>query len=75
MKHLKLYTLLLSLNLFLILANFCLTQSPQTLADIEIIFTNNGSHLSFTLKSTQSGTSLADSWLAVGFNSAQKMVF
>ena len=66
---------LLSLNLFLYLASNCMAQSPQTLAGITISFSNNGSHASFILTSSQGG-SVASTWLAVGLNSASgAMVF
>ena len=63
----KTFFLLNSLNIILILPNFCLSQSPQTLSSIQIIFSNNGTHTKFTLTSNLGGT-LTDSWMAVGLN-------
>ena len=71
--HLKAFRILISLNLFLVLTNFCFTQSPQTLANIQIVFSNNGTHTTFTLTSTQ-GANVANSWVSVGLNSISKMV-
>jgi hypothetical protein len=71
--RLKAFRFLISLNLFLILTNFCSTQSPQTLANIQIIFSNNGTHTTFTLTSTQGGN-VANSWVSVGLNSISQMV-
>jgi hypothetical protein len=71
--HLKAFRFLISLNLFLALTNFCFTQSPQTLADIQIVFSNNGTHTTFTLTSTQGGN-VANTWVSVGLNSNTKMV-
>ena len=44
-----------------------------TVANIQISFSNNGTHTSFNLKSSQDG-SVSNSWLAVGFNGSPKMV-
>ena len=71
--HLKAFRFLISLNLFLTLTNFCFTQSPQTLANIQIIFSNNGTQTTFTLTSPLGG-SVDNSWMSVGLNSIPKMV-
>jgi hypothetical protein len=53
--------------------NVCILQSPQTLVNIRISFSNNGTHTSFALTSAQGG-SISNSWLAVGLNNAGLMV-
>jgi len=58
-----------NLNLFLNLSTLCWTQSPQTLANIQISFSNNGTHTAFVLISSQGGN-LANTWMAVGLNLA-----
>ena len=59
--------------LFIFISNSCVAQSPQTIANIQISFVNSGTFTTFTLTSTLDGT-LSDRWMAVGFNTAKKMV-
>ena len=50
-----------------------LGQSPLTISNVQISFINKGTFTEFTLTSTLDGT-IANSWMAVGFNSVQRMV-
>ena len=52
---------------------FCFCQSPQSLANIQISFENNGTHTTFTLTSS-SGANKKDFWMAVGLNNDRFMV-
>ena len=69
---LKNFVLVLS-SLMIIFSELSLAQSPQTIAGITIKFVNDGTKTTFTLTSPLDGT-LTDRWMAVGFNSVNKMV-
>ena len=58
---------------FLPILPVCFSQSPQTLANIQISFVNNGTHTSFTLVSAQGG-SVANTWMSIGLNNLGQMV-
>ena len=63
--------LLLSLSFHLNMPNVCLTQSPITLAEIQITFSNNGQYTLFSLVWENSAP---NTWLAVGLNTNPEMV-
>ncbi len=64
---------LILLNTFLYIPLICFGQSPISLSNIQISFSNNGTHTDFTLVSTLDGN-LANSWMAVGLNNVGQMV-
>lgn len=72
-KQSQIHIFLINLLVFFILMNVCISQSPQTLVNIRISFSNNGTHTTFSLTSAQGG-SISNSWLAVGLNNAGQMV-
>lgn len=67
------FNLIKYLTVFVTLLGSIFCQSPQVLANIQISFSNNGTHTSFDLTSTQGG-SVVNSWMAVGLNNNPQMV-
>ncbi len=66
------YDILKYITLYIGLLNsFCFCQSPQTVANIQISFLNNGTHTSFNLSLSNV---ITNSWFAVGLNDSPKMV-
>ena len=64
-------TIIVGLNI--LFPYLCLSQSPQTISNIAINFINKGTHTTFTLTSSLSGT-LTNMWMGVGLNGKKIMV-
>ena len=64
---------LIKLSFLLLMIKLSMGQSPQTIGDIQISFISKETNTEFNLTSSLSGT-LKNVWMAIGFNSDQKMV-